>query len=93
MKVSKLKHSNHVITKLKKQGKIKTQRHRKKKIINRQPVKAAGGNSQEYSDDESLQGSDMMDMMEDDDLDYLMKTGDTTSKNLGKPTDSKRFVY
>ena len=76
MKVSKLKHSNQVITKLKKQGKIKSQRHRKKKISIKPAQKPAINYSKEVhsDDDDSIQGSDMMDMMEEDDLNYLLKS-------------------
>ncbi|XP_011170713.2 nucleolar complex protein 3 homolog [Solenopsis invicta] len=81
-KISKIKRNNQTKTKLSKQGKLKTRRHKPKK----QPQKSAPPRPEIVEEEEeSDHGRDLMDMVEEDDLNFLNKAISNQSYNLLKP--------
>lgn len=68
-KISKVKRNNQTTNKMKKQGKLKLQRHRTKVLKNKQPVKP----QVEYeSDSGSASGEEWADMLDDEEQKYIM---------------------
>ncbi|EZA60268.1 Nucleolar complex protein 3-like protein [Ooceraea biroi] len=80
-KISKIKRNNQTKTKLSKQGKLKTRRH---KLSKKQPQKAPPPRPKEVEEEESDHGEDLMDMIEEDDLNFLKKAISNKSYNLVK---------
>lgn len=80
-KLSKIKRNNQTKTKLSKQGKLKGRRHKKPK---KQPQKAVPPPKEEVEEEESDHGEDLMDMVEEDDLNFLKKAISDKSYNLVK---------
>ncbi|XP_029177821.1 nucleolar complex protein 3 homolog [Nylanderia fulva] len=80
-KISKIKRNNQIKTKLSKQGKLKTRRHKPPK---KQPQKVAAPRPEAVQEEESDQGEDLMDMVEKDDLKFLEKAISNKSYNLLK---------
>ncbi|XP_033203286.1 nucleolar complex protein 3 isoform X1 [Bombus vancouverensis nearcticus] len=81
LKISAVKRSNQKRTKLTRQGKLKTKRHKprnehiKKKVI---------PHAETVEEEESDQGEDLMDMVEEDDLNFLGEAISNKSYNLLK---------
>lgn len=80
-KLSKIKRNNQTKTKLLKQGKLKKSRRNKKP--KKQPQKAAPP-KEEVEEEESDHGEDLMNMVEEDDLNFLKKAISDKSYNLVK---------
>ncbi|KAL6446957.1 hypothetical protein ACFW04_001383 [Cataglyphis niger] len=80
-KISKIKRNNQIKTKLSKQGKLKTRRHKPSK---KQPQKSAPPCSEAVEEEESDHGEDLMNMVEEDDLKFLEKAISNKSYNLLK---------
>ncbi|XP_018046208.1 PREDICTED: nucleolar complex protein 3 homolog [Atta colombica] len=79
-KISKIKRNNQIKTKLSKQGKLKT-RHKPPK---KQPQKSARPCPNKPEEEESDHGSDLMDMIEEDDLNFLKNAISNKSYSLLK---------
>lgn len=80
-KISKIKRNNQIKTKLSKQGKLKTRRHKLKK----QPQKLVPPcPNKPEEEEESDHGSDLMDMIEEDDLNFLKNAISNKSYSLLK---------
>lgn len=77
-KISKIKRNNQKKTKLSKQGKLKTRRHKQPR---KQPQKPA---PQKVVEEEENDGEDLMNMVEEDDLNFLQKAISNKSYNLLK---------
>ncbi|XP_018357604.1 PREDICTED: nucleolar complex protein 3 homolog [Trachymyrmex cornetzi] len=81
-KISKIKRNNQIKTKLSKQGKLKTRRHKPPK---KQPQKSAPPCPNKLEEEEeSDHGSDLMDMVEEDDLNFLKNAISNKSYSLLK---------
>ncbi|KMQ95945.1 nucleolar complex protein 3-like protein [Lasius niger] len=80
-KISKIKRNNQIKTKLSKQGKLKTRRHKPPK---KQPQKLAAPCPEAVEEEESDHGEDLMNMVEEDDLKFLEKAITNKSYNLLK---------
>lgn len=81
LKISKVKRSNHIKTKLSKQGKLKSKRHISKK---KQAHKPLPPRLETEEQEESDHGEDLMDMVEEDDLTFLQKAISNKSYDLLK---------
>ena len=83
MKISKVKRSNQKRTKLSKQGKLKSRRHRekKKKTTQKPPQPRLNGTQEEEASDDN---QDMLEMVEKDDLTFLKKAISNKSYDLLK---------
>ncbi|KAG5319094.1 NOC3L protein, partial [Acromyrmex heyeri] len=80
-KISKIKRNNQIKTKLSKQGKLKTRRHKPKK----QPQKSVPPcPNKPEEEEESDHGNDLMDMVEEDDLNFLKNAISNKSYSLLK---------
>lgn len=88
-KISKVKRSNHIKTKLSKQGKLKSKRHTSKKQTHKPPAPRPETEEQEESD----HGEDLMDMVEEDDLTFLQKAISNKSYNLLKQIHLNGYAY
>lgn len=81
-KISKIKRNNQTKTKLSKQGKLKTRRHKPQK---KQPQKPAPSRPEIIEEEEeSDHGKDLMDMVDEDDLNFLNNAISNKSYNLLK---------
>ncbi|XP_018346900.1 PREDICTED: nucleolar complex protein 3 homolog [Trachymyrmex septentrionalis] len=81
-KISKIKRNNQIKTKLSKQGKLKTRRHKPPK---KQPQKSTPPcPNKPEEEEESDHGSDLMDMVEEDDLNFLKNAISNKSYSLLK---------
>ncbi|XP_072748758.1 nucleolar complex protein 3 [Anoplolepis gracilipes] len=80
-KISKVKRNNQIKTKLSKQGKLKTRRHKPPK---KQPQKSIPSCPEVVEEEESDHGEDLMNMVEEDDLKFLEKAISNKSYNLLK---------
>ncbi|XP_071652136.1 nucleolar complex protein 3 [Temnothorax longispinosus] len=81
-KISKIKRNNQTKTKLSKQGKLKTRRHKSPK---KQPQKSAPPRPEiAEEEEESDHGRDLMDMVDEDDLNFLNNAISNKSYNLLK---------
>ncbi|XP_043601179.1 nucleolar complex protein 3 homolog isoform X1 [Bombus pyrosoma] len=81
LKISAVKRSNQKRTKLTRQGKLKIKRHKPmKKHIQKKVIPHA----ETVEEEESDQGEDLMDMVEEDDLNFLGKAISNKSYNLLK---------
>ncbi|XP_018313919.1 nucleolar complex protein 3 homolog [Mycetomoellerius zeteki] len=82
LKISKIKRNNQIKTKLSKQGKLKTRRHKPSK---KQPQKSAPPcPNKPEEEEESDHGSDLIDMVEEDDLNFLKNAISNKSYSLLK---------
>lgn len=82
LKVSKIKRNNQIKTKLSKQGKLKTRRHKPQKKQLQKPAPPRPEIVEE--EEESDHGRDLMDMIEEDDLNFLNNAISNKSYNLLK---------
>ncbi|KAL6256456.1 hypothetical protein P5V15_012569 [Pogonomyrmex californicus] len=80
-KISKIKRNNQTRTKLSKRGKLKTRQHKPAK---KQPQKSVPPCPVEEEEEESDHGKDLMDMVEEDDLNFLNNAISNKSYNLLK---------
>lgn len=87
-KISKVKRSNQQRTKLSKQGKLKTRRHKKS---NPKP-KPKQVKPEEVDADQSDHGEDMLEMVEGDDLAYLKTAISQRSYQLLKKIRAPEYV-
>ncbi|XP_043517823.1 nucleolar complex protein 3 homolog isoform X2 [Frieseomelitta varia] len=81
LKISAVKRSNQKRTKLSQQGKLKTRRH---KLAKKQIHKKVLPHTESVEEEESDHGEDLMDMIEEEDLDFLKKAISNKSYNLLK---------
>ena len=81
LKISAVKRSNQKRTKLTRQGKLKTKRHKPMKKHNQKKVIP---HAETVEEEESDQGEDLMDMVEEDDLNFLGEAISNKSYNLLK---------
>lgn len=88
-KISKVKRSNQQRTKLSKQGKLKTRRHKKS---NPKP-KPKQVKPEEVDAEQSDHGEDMLEMVEGDDLAYLKTAISQRSYQLLKKIRAPEYVY
>ncbi|XP_078053212.1 nucleolar complex protein 3 [Augochlora pura] len=91
LKISAIKRSNQKRTKLMKQGKLKTRRHKPKKQVQ----KVVQSHPESVEEEESDHGEDLLSMVEEDDLQFLEKAISNKSYNLLKhihlnQTDNKK---
>ncbi|KAG7190130.1 hypothetical protein KM043_006263 [Ampulex compressa] len=85
MKISKVKRNNQRRAKLTKQGKLKMRRHRQsKKQIQKLPPPQTKVVEEEEEEEESDHGEDLMNMVEEDDLNFLQKAISNKSYNILK---------
>ena len=87
MKISKLKRGNQKRTKLSKQGKLKTRRHKKADSKPKPKLK-----QQEHDEGESDNGGEMLEMVEGDDLAYLKNAISARSYQLLKTIRTSEYV-
>ncbi|XP_031842929.1 nucleolar complex protein 3 [Nomia melanderi] len=80
LKISAIKRSNQKRTKLMKQGKLRTRRHRAKKQVQ----KVVQSHPESVEEEESDHGEDLLNMVEEDDLQFLEKAISNKSYNLLK---------
>nr|XP_033339973.1 nucleolar complex protein 3 homolog [Megalopta genalis] len=80
LKISAIKRSNQKRTKLMKQGKLKTRRHKPKKQVQ----KVVQSHPESVEEEESDHGEDLLNMVEEDDLEFLEKAISNKSYNLLK---------
>ncbi|KAK9294565.1 hypothetical protein QLX08_010869 [Tetragonisca angustula] len=81
LKISAVKRSNQKRTKLSRQGKLKTRRH---KLAKKQIHKKVLPHTESVEEEESDHGEDLMGMIEEEDLDFLKKAISNKSYNLLK---------
>lgn len=89
-KISKIKRNNQIKTKLSKQGKLKTRRHKPPK---KQPQKSASLCPAVVKEEESDHGEDLMNMVEEDDIKFLEKAISNKSYNLLKQIHLTEYDY
>lgn len=89
-KNSKLKRNNQIKTKLSKQGKLKTRRPKPSK---KQPQKSAQPRPKIEEEEESDHGEDLMNMVEEDDLNFLKNAISNKSYNLLKQIRLNEYDY
>ncbi|CAL7938464.1 unnamed protein product [Xylocopa violacea] len=89
LKISAVKRSNQKRTKLARQGKLKTRRH---KPVKNQVPKTVVPNVESVDDEESDHGEDLMDMVEEDDLDFLKEAISNKSYNILKHLNLNNIV-
>lgn len=82
VKISAIKRNNQKRTKLTRQGKVKTQRHKPAKTHVQKAVTSHPESMEE--EDESDHGQDLMDMVEEDDLNFLREAISNKSYHLLK---------
>lgn len=77
-------------TKLSKQGKLKTRRH---KLSKKQPQKSVPHSKIVEEEEESDHGKDLMDMVDKDDLEFLNNAISNKSYNLLKQIRLNEYDY
>lgn len=87
-----MKRNNQTKTKLSKQGKLKSRRHRKpQKQVQKQPDLSASKDVEE-EEEESDHGEDMLQMVEKDDVEFLKKAISNKSYNILKQIRLTEYV-
>ena len=90
LKISVVKRSNQKRTKLSRQGKLKTRRH---KLAKKQIHKKVLPHTESVEEEESDHGEDLMGMIEEEDLDFLKKAISNKSYNLLKQIHLNGYNY
>ncbi|CAG9568368.1 unnamed protein product [Danaus chrysippus] len=88
-KISKIKRNNHTTNKMKKQGKLKLQRHRTKVQKQKQPVKE----TPEYSSDSESSSNEWADMLDEEEQQYIanrLAKQPNLLSNIPEKEDNKR---